>query len=326
LSEGYWVRQRLRRRRFLAGILGASAGALAFAAGCRTGTEESSLPERHAWSDPVNTTDSARPGLTLKTSLVSDAPSFDPLSSGSQSTHTQIAAYTYPRLLKFSTAIYPLRANGSVEGDLVESYEVSPDRLQLTLKLRQGLKWEQKAPIGGRAIDAGDVLFSWKKFSEVSPFRTDLVYHQDMAPGSPFLSVSSPDPRTVVFKLRQPDSSALGLLASDRHLYVLPKEAESGFDSRTDIRGYGPWLLADNRPGTLRAWTKNPDYYVKGRPFPDRLEQTIVGDYANRLADLDERGDAAGCDAHQERHAGVAAHEAALLRDRARLARLRLRR
>ena len=31
-------------------------------------------------------------------------------------------------------------------------------------------------------------------------------------------------------------------------------------------------------------WAKNPDYYVKGRPFPDRLERALVPEYATRLA------------------------------------------
>ena len=32
------------------------------------------------------------------------------------------------------------------------------------------------------------------------------------------------------------------------------------------------------------VWKRNPEYYVKGRPFPDRIEEPIVPEYANRLA------------------------------------------
>ena len=35
----------------------------------------------------------------------------------------------------------------------------------ITLKLRQGVKWHNKAPVNGRAVDVDDVLFSWNRFA-----------------------------------------------------------------------------------------------------------------------------------------------------------------
>jgi ABC-type transport system substrate-binding protein len=205
------------------------------------------------------------------------------MASSSQATY-QLASLTYPRLLKFTAATYPDVAKGTVEGDLAESWELLPDKLTLTFKLRPGLKWEARAPTNGRAIDASDVVASWNRFARLSPNRYDLLYHADLGAGSAVESVSTPNASTVVFKLKQPDSSVLGLFASDRLFYVMPKEAEAGFDPRVEVRGYGPWLLTDNRPGIIKVWTKNPDYHVKGRPFPDTLEQMTVGEYNARLA------------------------------------------
>jgi ABC-type transport system substrate-binding protein len=76
----------------------------------------------------------------------------------------------------------------------------------------------------------------------------------------------------------------LGLFASDRLFYVMPKEAEVAFDPRIEMRGYGPWLLSENRLGVIKVWSKNPEYYVKGRPFADTFEQMTVGEYNARLA------------------------------------------
>lgn len=282
-EHAYWrkyLARRTTRRRLIAGTTATALG---------LGVISCMGPEQHATASPVltstptDTTDAAKAGGVFKSFMVSDAPSFDPLSSNSPATLSQIAGYTYPRLFKYTTPRFPASATGAVEGDLAESYELSADRLTLTLRLRQGMKWESRAPTNGRAIDAQDVIFSWTKFARVAPYRYELAYHVDHGPGGPVESVSSPDARTVIFKLKQPNSSILPLLAFKRLLYIMPRESEGGFDPRTDIRGYGPWLISENRPG-LRSWTKNPDYYVKGRPFPGKIEQVHAPDYASRTA------------------------------------------
>jgi ABC-type transport system substrate-binding protein len=283
-AAGYWRRYRTGRRGFLAAAGGIGLGSLSLALlGCRGSSDVTASPP-HPELAPENTTGQARPGGTLKTAIAFDASNFDPLASNSTLTHTQIAAYTYPRLLKFAAAVYPESANGNVEGDLAEAFEMTPDHLTLTLRLRPGLRWESRPPTNARVIDAQDVLFSWNKFARFSPFRADLVYHALESPGSPVDSVTSPDPRTVVFKLKQADAAVAGLLASERLLYVMPRESDGGFDPRFDVRGYGPWLMAENRTGQQRIWSRNPDYYVKGRPFIERIEATIMGEYGARLA------------------------------------------
>ncbi len=103
--------------------------------------------------EPANTSFIALPGGTLKTAFPFEAPSLDPLVFGLTLTHSLIAAYTYPRLLKFTAAIYPENATGAVEGDFAESYEISPDKLQVAFRLRQGLKWENRPPTNGRLLD-----------------------------------------------------------------------------------------------------------------------------------------------------------------------------
>lgn len=192
---------------------------------------------------------------------------------------SQIGSYTYPRLLKFKAARFPARPMGEVEGDLAESFELSGDKLQITFRLRQGLKWDARAPTNGRAIDSADVLFSWRKFSQASPFRTDIVYHPTLSPGAPVESVSAPDGRTFLVRLRRPDASVLSLFAFDRLFHVMPRESESAFDPRLDVRGYGPWLLEENNPGATRVWRKNSEYYVRGLPYPDRIEQIILSEF-----------------------------------------------
>ena len=233
---------------------------------------------------PVDSTSRAKAGGVFKGFLAADVTTFDLLSTTSFSPQNQIGVYAYQRLFKYVPGKYPEPSKGEVEGDAVESYEYSPDKLTLTLKLRPNLKLDSRAPTNGRALDAQDVVFSWKKFTTVSPFRGDLAYNATTAPGSAVESVTAPDNNTVVMKLKQPDPELLKLFAFERLFWVMPRESESQFDPKGEIRGSGPWTMTEYRPSAYRTWTKNPDYYNKGRPFADKIDHPIVPEYATRLA------------------------------------------
>lgn len=289
----YWEHlstSRFSRRRALKGATAAGAGAAAIGlVGCGGsddgGGSGSTSQDSGLLSKPVDTTSRMKPGGTLKTVFISaNPPSLDPHTSQGFTTLTAIAAYTYPRIFKFKPAKYPAGALGDVEGDLAESYELSGDKLQLTLKLRQGLKWENKAPVSGRVIDAQDVVANWQKFATVGVRSGDLAYSQTN-PASPVESVTAPDNKTVVIKMKQPDASVLQLFASQNIFYVIPREGvEDKFDSRNTVIGYGPFHLEKYEPSSGIYWKKSPDYYVKDVPVIDRIEQPQVLEYATRLA------------------------------------------
>jgi ABC-type transport system substrate-binding protein len=247
------------------------------------GDDDGSLGEQTGLIQrPQDESSKAKTGGTLKTVRAADVPNgFDVLSTNNAQT-LSVATLAYPRLLKFKAAKYPDEASGDSEGDLAESFELSGDKLQLTLKLKRDLKWDSRAPTSGRLIDAEDVTFSWKKFVERNAAALDLAYEK--SPGAPIDTISAPDKNTIVFKMKQPDSSLLQLLTSAAHFFIMPRESDGGFDPRSDVRGHGPWILDEYRPSAYFRWKKNPDYYVKNRPFYDVREEPILTEYAARLA------------------------------------------
>jgi ABC-type transport system substrate-binding protein len=265
---------------------GAGLAALSLA-GCGSGdkaADEGPVDKSGLISKPVDTTGQAKAGGTFKGYRDADVPQgFDVLATNNAQT-LSVAIYAYGRLLKFTPGHYPKLADGSSEGDLAESYELSPDKLSLTFKLRPGIKWDARAPTSGRVLDAQDVIFSWNKFSRLNAAAQDLAYNAEKSAGAPVESVSSPDSRTVVFKLKQPDSSIIPLFTAYTHFYVMPRESDGGFDPKSTVRGHGPFTLDEYKPSVSFSWKKNPDYYRKDRPFIDRLEQPIVPEYATRLA------------------------------------------
>ena len=192
--------------------------------------------------------------------------------------------FAYSRMVKFQTTKHPKLYEGGIEGDLMESWETSPDKLTLTFKLRPGLKWDSRAPTNGRGIDSQDITWSWQKFASLNPGAVNMVYDATKNPGAAVESLTAPDSRTIVMKLKQPDSALMTTLAGWDQFYPMPRESESQFDPRTTVRGHGPWMLDEYAPSAYTYWRKNPDYYVKGRPYADRLERALIPEFAARVA------------------------------------------
>ena len=74
-------------------------------------TSANTAPKQSGLLDlPVDTTSKMKTGGTYKSVFISaNPPSLDPHTSQGFTTLTAIAAYTYPRLMKFKTAKYPER-------------------------------------------------------------------------------------------------------------------------------------------------------------------------------------------------------------------------
>lgn len=287
MDGSYWnhvLVSRITRRRALAATAAAGSAAAALAlAGCGGGASEGQRSGGLV-SAPVDTTAQAKPGGVLKHFMTGEPAHFDVLISANANVVNFVTPYAYPRLLKWVLGKYPNNPDGTPEGYAAESFEVSPDRLQVTFKLRQGMKWDPRPPTNGRTLDSQDVKFSWDKFGSINQLRNSLIYDAERAPLAPVESLTLPDARTVVMKLRQPDSRILSLLVSWDTLNIMPREADGGFDPRRDIRGHGPWMLEEYEPSVRMVYRKNPDFYIRNRPFPDKVEIPFVRDAAQRLA------------------------------------------
>ena len=235
-------------------------------------------------STPVKSTDRAVAGGTLRDFQNADMLHFDILGASNNPVINFSAVFAYPRLLKFQSAEFPEVPDGSSVGEVATEWEMSGDRLSLTFKLREGMKWDARSPTNGRTIDAEDVLFSWNKYIQLNASAQDLAYDAENSPGAPIESLEAPDNMTVVMKLKQFDASLIQLLTAWDHFYIMPRESDGGFDPEAEIRGHGPWILEEYIPSARVTWAKNPDYYIEGRPFPDKVERPIIVDYSQQLA------------------------------------------
>jgi ABC-type transport system substrate-binding protein len=288
----YWNRvldSRISRRRGLA-ALGGSAAAAAFLAACGgddsddgNGGEGGSGGESSLVTKPQDTSGQGKQGGIWKHFTRADATHFDSLISDTSQVVSISGYLAYTKLLKWKVGRTPNVADGTSEGETATSWEMSPDKMTLTFKLRPNMPFDRRPPTNGRAINSGDVVWSWNKYIANNPGSRTLAYAAENS-AAPVQSIEAPDANTVVFKMHHPDASIIPLFSAADKFYVFPVEAADKFDPKKDIRGAGPWILEEHVPSTRFVWARNPDYYVKGRPFPDKVEVPIVPDPTSQLA------------------------------------------
>jgi peptide/nickel transport system substrate-binding protein len=234
-------------------------------------------------TDPQHNTKSIKRGGVLRDYARAEPRSLDGIQA--QADFNLIAPEIYGNLLrekpgKLKPSEYVL------EGDAAEAYEISPDGLLITMKLRPNVKWHNKPPVNGRNMDVQDVLFSMDRYAKLAALRS-LVFNE-ANPDAPVLSVTAPDSRTITFKLTEPVSymvnwfASFGSFTGGTMLY--PKEADGGYDPRNDVIGHGPYMLTEHVPSVKFVLTRNPEYFDENFAYLGGIELPILSEYASRVA------------------------------------------
>jgi peptide/nickel transport system substrate-binding protein len=289
MHQSYWSRvldQRLQRRRALAVTSGTALGAALLAA-CGGGDssgggngDSSSLVTK-----PVDTSKEAKRGGVMRDRVAADTSTLDPI--GPVAPLNPPARHAYSTLVR-QKAGFQEPATSELSPDVAESWEYSPDRLTITLKLRQGVKFHNKPPVNGRTLDADDVVASWNRWKANAPLRA--LASNEASPQAPVLSVTATDSRTISIKLKEPLVYALELFASfgsfTGNIVMVPKEADNGLDLRRDMVGTGPYFLSNYQPSIGFTLKRHEEYWDQSANFIEQIEQPIVPEYAAVISQL----------------------------------------
>jgi peptide/nickel transport system substrate-binding protein len=179
----------------------------------------------------------------------------------------------YPRMYKLKTAPGTSSFQYDVEPDFSESLE-QPDDMTYIFTLKSG-KWENKAPVGGRAVTADDVVQSWSRFSQIHPNRAIF---------SDVQSVTSPSAGKVTFSLSRPLGPFLRHLGAPHTFFIMPPELVENEASRQTIVSAGPYLMTNYEAGVGASFSRNPDYYNAPLPYIDGLEMRFISDPSTSLS------------------------------------------
>lgn len=282
----YWnnmLQSRLSRRRSLALTGGGAAAAFLVACG-GGGSNEKSPQEKEANSalpKQVDTTKQAVAGGEFHERIANDTNYYLYDSNFNTSGNPGIAGWIYPHLTKSKVGNVDSLPTGEVVGDFAETFELSPDGLKATFKIRPNQKWDPRAPTNGRVADSEDAMWSYNHWAAGNARRLFLV--NSINPDAPVTSVSTPDKNTFVMNLAFPWAPLFPLLAGNPFPSIMPREAET-FDTRNTSRGIGAWIIDDKQQSNYIRLKKNPDWYEKPRPFVDTYWFHVIPDYAAALA------------------------------------------
>ncbi len=171
--------------------------------------------------------------------------------------------------------------NLKLEGELAESWDVSPDGKKITFHLRKGVKWHDGAP-----FTSEDVLFTYRKM--IDP-KTPTAYGESF---KQVRRVSNPDPYTVVVEYEKPYAPALeswGLNILPKHLLESYPDIKQSPLNKSHPIGTGPYRFVEWKPGQKIVFDANPDYF-EGRPYISRVVTRVIPDQATLFLELKSGG------------------------------------
>jgi len=211
-----------------------------------------------------------RKGGVLLAVIGADPPSLDPHQESTFAT-IQLVAPLYSTLLQVDPYNYP-----KIIGDAATEWKISPDGLTYTFKIRPGIKFHD-----GSLLTAADVKATYDKLA----FPPQGVRSVRIRAYTAIKSVEAPDPSTVVFSLKFPSASLLNNLASPWNVIYPKKYLDQDPNYfKTNVMGSGPFKFKNYTRGSTFEGERNPDYFVKDRPYLDGYKFFISTETSVRAA------------------------------------------
>jgi peptide/nickel transport system substrate-binding protein len=207
-------------------------------------------------------------GGTMIDAMAGEPSGLIPMIAGESAAST-IASNIFNSLLKYDK-------NLELEGELAQSWQVSPDQKTITFTLKPGMKWADGAP-----LTSADVLFTWKL---VTDDKTRTPYGADY---KLVVNAEAPDPLTFRVTYGQPYAPALDSWAG---LQVLPEHILKGQDINTTSFARKPvgshyYQLGEWKNGERISLVRNPNA-TQGQARIDRLVSRFIPDPASQFLEL----------------------------------------
>lgn len=204
-------------------------------------------------------------GGTLTIALSAEPPGLDPTTS---------PAATIKRVVHYNMleGLLKVDRNGKVVPALAKSYNISKDGREYTFNLYQGIKFHDGSP-----CTAEDVKFSFERLLDPKTAAVNRKYYMGVE------SIQVINPLTVKFKVKKFDSNFLFNVARGDAV-IVSRQAIDRLKSQPV--GTGPFRFVEWKRGDSVVMVRNPDYYVKGIPYLEKVVFKFIPDPSAQLAAL----------------------------------------
>jgi len=191
---------------------------------------------------------------------IGDIRNFDPF---------QLSSVSYPMFHNLYDTLILYDNELNIQPRLAESWVLNEDWTQITLTLRQGVKWHN-----GRDFVADDVVKNFERG------LSDTVGHNVHGMVNGVVdTVTAPDDHTVVIDFVAPTPNVFDILNG------ISIHAPESFDSlESEAIGTGPFKLQEWIPGDHVTLVRNDDYWDEGKPYLDEWTFKPYEDYEALLA------------------------------------------
>jgi peptide/nickel transport system substrate-binding protein len=172
---------------------------------------------------------------------------------------SQTFALLHPVTPQYSLLVkWDATENSQIIGDLAKSWTISPDGLTYTFTLHEGVKFHD-----GSALTSADIKATFERIANppegvISVRKERFV---DVA------AIETPDPTTVVFKLKAVNASFMALLASPFNcVYSAAKLKQNPKYPETEVMGSGAYQMVEHVRGSHWTAKRFDGYFRQGLP------------------------------------------------------------
>jgi len=201
------------------------------------------------------------PAVAQKSGGILRVPWFDSPPSLSLLEESTVAA-NRPMMGVFNNLVIykqdvPQNSMKSIVPDLAASWSWNEEGTELTMPLRQGVRWHD-----GKPFTAKDVVCTWDlltgKAAEKLRLNPRKAWYDNLE------KITTNGDFEVTFHLKRPQPAFLAMLASGwSPVYPCHVPAR---EMRQHPIGTGPFKFVDFKPNESITVTRNPDYWKPGRP------------------------------------------------------------
>lgn len=210
----------------------------------------------------------AAEGGTLYFGLSGEPPSLETIiNSGTSARTVRLAIHR---------GLFNYGPDGQVSSELAESYDVSPDALTYTFRLRDATFHD------GSAVTSADVKASLERITAADSKAANRVELGVIK------SIETPDPKTVVLVLSKPFIPLVHYLALPESV-IIPAawiEANKADPNAVPTIGAGPFKFVNWERGREITVEKFEGYYKQGLPHLDAIHYVFYGDENTRVSAL----------------------------------------